>query len=371
MTARICIVLHSDEFGGGIQHRRATLARAWAEAGHEVTVACLKRPASSPISFAVPTVHLSLWSGRNAGLPFFASAPLTRFLRQRPFDAVLTGEPACVVTSRIAADLSRSSSRWYVSLHNPFPQTPSLPGFVDVAVQAALRRGLSYALSRADGVLSISHGVQRSYLSQLPHLNVPTSVIHNPVITDEALIDQRRRSSSPPRHDDRRRVIAVGRLHHQKGFDLLLDAVARCATSFDLVIYGEGPARADLQAQIDRLNLSDRVFLPGPDPDIFGRMLEANLFVLPSRWEGLGNVIVEALAAHLPIVAFRCPGGVEEVLEGGNHGTLIRPGDVAELASAIDEHIRKPRHPNDRWRDFTVRRIAPAYLRFMGIEPNA
>jgi glycosyltransferase involved in cell wall biosynthesis len=137
---------------------------------------------------------------------------------------------------------------------------------------------------------------------------------------------------------DGRIVGAVGRLVPQKGFDLLIDAFARVASSIPewrLVIWGEGPERAALEAQRDRLGLSDRVSLPGITHRPGEWIAQSDLFVLSSRFEGWGIVVGEAMAGGLPVISFNCHWGPAEMIEQGRSGILVPDGDVSALGEAI------------------------------------
>ncbi|TPI50679.1 MULTISPECIES: glycosyltransferase family 4 protein [unclassified Mesorhizobium] len=157
----------------------------------------------------------------------------------------------------------------------------------------------------------------------------PCEVIGNPCEATDAYKDH---------GNEMFRLVAVGRLVEQKGFDTLIKAFAKITTEFPawaLTIFGEGPDRVLLQRQIDALDLEDRVKLAGitERPGEWAR--DASLFVLPSRYEGFPNVLIEAMAAGLPVVATDCDFGPSEIIEPGVSGLLVPVDDVAELASAM------------------------------------
>ncbi|MBK5571335.1 MAG: glycosyltransferase family 4 protein [Ensifer sp. SSB1] len=135
-------------------------------------------------------------------------------------------------------------------------------------------------------------------------------------------------------------LTAVGRLTRQKGFDLLLEAFARIADQhpdWKLVIWGEGEARWELEAQRDALGLSNRVEMPGLTPRP-GLWLEtADAFVLSSRYEGWGIVLLEAMAAGLPVVSFACDWGPTDMIADGEDGILVPNGDITALADALSD----------------------------------
>lgn len=139
-------------------------------------------------------------------------------------------------------------------------------------------------------------------------------------------------------------VVAAGRLHQQKGFDVLIRAFARVRQSMPckLIILGEGPLRQELEQLIASLNLTDAAQLVGFQENPYGYMARAAVFVLSSRYEGFGNVLVEALALGKPVVSTRCPVGPEEILEEGKTGILVAPDDESSLAEGIMKVLNDP-----------------------------
>lgn len=156
------------------------------------------------------------------------------------------------------------------------------------------------------------------------------------------------------------RLLAVGRLVRQKGFDVLLTGLARLRhLPWSLIILGEGSEREALQLQIKSLNLDARVSLAGYVDNPFVFMKTADLLVCPSRAEGLGRVLIEALTLGTPIIATNCPGGPAEVLEEGKLGCLVPVSDSAALAGAIEKAITddKPRAPTPSLQRFDAHRV--------------
>jgi len=137
-------------------------------------------------------------------------------------------------------------------------------------------------------------------------------------------------------------VLAAGRLTFQKGFDLLIEAfvpVAERYPDWRLQILGDGPRREELQQQVHALGLTDVVELRPSTREIGQEMARAGLFVLSSRFEGFGRVVLESLSKALPVVSFDCPRGPGEILTPGLDGLLVPPEDVGALSAAILELI--------------------------------
>jgi len=161
-----------------------------------------------------------------------------------------------------------------------------------------------------------------------------------------------------------RLFLAVGRLARQKRFDLLIDAFARGARPADrLAIVGDGPWRRRLEARAARRGIADRVMLPGHRGELVPWFAHADALVMSSDYEGLPAVLVEALAAGLPVISTRSSPGVAVLLDDGL-GRLVAPGDVAALAAAIaaDLPAQQAEAAQARAAAFRIERAGPAWL---------
>lgn len=191
--------------------------------------------------------------------------------------------------------------------------------------------------------------------------------IHNPVDTMRL-----RRLAGPAttRHRepaDRIELVAAGRLVPQKGFDLLLDAIALCADPrLRLTILGEGPLREALSARAAAHGLAGRVRFAGFVPNPYTAFAAADAFVLSSRFEGLPNVVLEALACGTPVIAVPAPGGVTEIARQAGGVRVAASVDARALADAITRFTegRDPPPPIDL-SAFEPRRIVARYESLM------
>ena len=161
--------------------------------------------------------------------------------------------------------------------------------------------------------------------------------------------------------------ICIGRLTFQKGYDLLIQSLRHVTTRFKLDIYGDGPDRLYLQSLINDYELGDRVVLRGFTKFPHDRMREADALLLPSRFEGLPNVVLEAHCLGLPVIAFNGPGGTGEIIKSGVNGYLVAPYDCDGLANAISTFSRESfvteRIALEARQKFHIDRIAAQYER--------
>lgn len=172
-----------------------------------------------------------------------------------------------------------------------------------------------------------------------------------------------------------RHFVAMGRLAHQKGFDLLLDAFARTESrhrGWRLTILGEGPLRPDLEKQARVLGIDGEVSFPGLVASPWDRLRRHAVFVFSSRYEGFGLALVEAMACGLACVSFDCPSGPADILSDGVDGRVVPPGDVDALARSMDQVASDPSLRRRlgaaaavRAKDFEPEVVARQYLRVL------
>ncbi len=204
------------------------------------------------------------------------------------------------------------------------------------------RLALRWLYPLADQVTTISHGIAAE-LSDVCHLPPrKIRVIPNPVDLERITKLAGVRPEHPWFSGTVPVVVAVGRLHPQKGFESLVRAFAavRRETAAKLLILGEGPLRPQIEQLAGNLGLESDVALPGFQDNPYGYMAHATVFVLSSLYEGFGNVLVEALALGVPVISTRCPVGPEEILSDGHTGILVPPADEDALAQAILRVLR-------------------------------
>src|SRR5262249_10461174 len=205
----------------------------------------------------------------------------------------------------------------------------------------ALRWRATELVYRApDRVVTISNGVADGLVRDFGVPRDRVRGVHNPV--EGARGSQHAQATGSFRVPSPF-IIGCGRLHRQKGFDLLLRAVARLGDAdLAVVILGEGPERGSLEALARELGLGARLAMPGFVENPWAWIGRASVFVLPSRWEGFASVLVEAMACGTPVVAADCDYGPREILHDGKNGLLVRRDDAMGLGQAIQPDLSVP-----------------------------
>ena len=198
------------------------------------------------------------------------------------------------------------------------------------------RQSISYLYGAADGIVCNSEANRRQFEGIFRHLGDRVVAISNPVDIAEILRLAREGESGEEMPGDLPWVVGMGRLSPEKGFDLLVRAAGLVRTPFRLLILGEGKEEKALQDLARHLGISGRVVFAGFRRNPYPFLGKASIFVLPSRYEGFPNALVEAMVLGVPCVATRCPTGPEEILTDGVNGMLVPMEDATTLAETID-----------------------------------
>ena len=197
---------------------------------------------------------------------------------------------------------------------------------------------------RLDGALAVSEALAARFRGTfLRGPSPPTRLLPNPVSLAD--LDRGARSLSEGPSGPELSIAATGRLVPDKGFDLLLRALALLGGDvppWRLAILGEGPEREALEALSRALDLDHRVTFLGYRENPFPILDRCDLFVLPSRIEAQPLALLEAMALGRPVVATDCPLGLSEVVEDGRSGLLVPPEDPPALAGAVRRLLLSP-----------------------------
>lgn len=329
--AKISIVLH-DLRGGGAEKMMVRLANQLAEDGDQVEMILLTAGGVNKpfLNQSVTLVEL------NSTRTLSAFSPLRKHLKDSKPDGILAAlTHVNVITSIVCASLGWLP-RLSVSERNTFS--------LDRKVNNGLVMKATYAIAPfiyrllPNPVIAVSKGVADDLVACSVVRQQDVSTASNPVITTQTLNAAKQDAKHPwLTNKEHKTIVAVGRLSDQKGFDMLIDAFSMVSKQFKarLVIFGEGELRAPLQSQIDRLKLTEYVDLAGYTENPIAEIKQADLFVLSSRFEGSPNVLVEAMSVGCKVIAFDCPSGPMETLQGGDVAPLVECKNVTVLAQTM------------------------------------
>lgn len=189
----------------------------------------------------------------------------------------------------------------------------------------------------SQGIVAVSDLTRQKSLDEGIHSEKITVIPNGIVPVDLSGFDRDEIRKEMGFEEDDLVLISVGRLVYQKAHEYLVSAmpaVLKGAPNTKVAVCGDGVLRADLEKQIRYLRLEKAINLLGVQPNVTKYLAAADVFVLPSRWEGLPIALLEAMSAGLPIIATRVE-GVDEVVQEGVHGILVKPESAEELAKAI------------------------------------
>lgn len=157
------------------------------------------------------------------------------------------------------------------------------------------------------------------------------------------------------------RLLAAGRFTTQKGFDLLIEALALCKRpGLELTILGDGPLRPEIEALAEHKGLKDKVHFAGFQENPYTYFRESDAFVLSSRYEGFPNVVLEALACELPVISTPAS-GVPEILEGVAGCSLVDDVSAESLARGFERFVKGVRVPADAVTPYEITTIMRRY----------
>ncbi len=339
------LIFHVPTLGGGGAERVFVLmANALAARGHHVTLftwnaegpnAALRSDTVHLVDLGIPVIGGGFGKPRTL-MGLWRSARFYR--RQRP-DAVFSGPEFANLATALALNLALSPAKFFPSFH----AAASIPSS-DFGSKVAARLAALIA-ARATKLIAVSAGIGRDLDARgVPERKI--AVIHNPLppgIHDGAVRSYPWQSALAALGQGPV-IVTAGRLTAVKDHRTLLRAFARlrAARPARLVIFGDGPLKPELVAEAERLGIQGSTLFPGYVNDPAACYAVADLFALSSVSEGFGNVLIEAMAAGVPVVSTDAPHGPREILENGALGPLVPVGDDVALADAIASTLDAP-----------------------------
>jgi len=350
--------------GGGVERSMLTLADCFVRQGFEVDLLLVSAegPYLEEVTPGIKTVDFK------ASRVFFSIFPLARYLRQEKPAALLSAMSHVNIAAVSAKKLSAVPVRLVLSERVHLSRASQNSRFLKGRLMPFM---VKFFYKGADLIVAISRGVKDDLLKRANLPEHKVRVIYNPVVTGEMI----KKAEEPVEHNWFRDsnipvILGVGRLSKQKEFATLIRAFKHVLEKrpAKLVILGEGEERANLNHLIASLDLCDHVCMPGFKANPYAYMSKASLFVLSSSWEGLGNVLIQAMACGCPVISTDCPSGPAEILDNGKYAPLIPVGDVEALAQAIINVLQAPPDPEalrERASFYSAEDISRQYLELL------
>jgi glycosyltransferase involved in cell wall biosynthesis len=365
-TPRIAVFAATSGHSG-VDRILSNLIGQWASWGLRVDLLKVRRHGPTLVDIPAGVRCIDLGSAHvNSALP-----GLVRYLRREQPQALLSDKDRVNRIAILARALSRSQTRLVVRLGTTVSVNLASRRFTERWLQQI---SIRYLYRLADKILVPSFGVAVDLRDQLGVDGARIEVAPSPVVSPRFLelasasVDHPwLQPAEPPV------LLGAGELGARKDFATLIRAFAsvRATRPCRLIILGRGRQRETLLALARELGVADSVDLPGFVANPYAFMKHAALFALTSRWEGLGLVIVEALACGTPVVSTDCPSGPREILEPCCPEQLAPVGDHAALAQIISrtlDHAPTKGRLIERANAFSVASSAHAYLQALGIK---
>ncbi|WP_084191315.1 glycosyltransferase [Algiphilus aromaticivorans] len=356
---------------GGQERMRLQLARVWREHGFDVDI--VVGWAQGDVRHLVPK-DCQLFEVARFGRILFPFGLLWYFITRKPSHVVCAGYDAVTVCLLMWRFL-RFKAPLLVSIHSHTSiALRARLGFKGRIVEPLFRWLIRDAARHVRGVIAVSNGVAEDLIMIAPMLAEKVHIVPNPVVSMETARLSREACNNVPVRAGVPWIVFVGRLVPVKNVRLLIAAFSKLPKSkpVELVIVGEGAELPHLQCEVSTRKLCHRVHFVGVQNNPLPWMREASLLVLPSSYEGFGNVLVEAMACGTQVVAADCPSGPREILAGGKYGQLFPVGDVAALTEAIQQSLDRrfrvaPEHLIARAANYSSDSVGRRYLDILGV----
>ena len=232
-----------------------------------------------------------------------------------------------------------------------------------------------FITSQFDTIMAVSSGTARGVERMNRLTNNTVKVVYNPVI-DNLYYQKLSNEPTHPWLTDKTvpTFVAAGAHSAIKNHFLLFEAIkiVRQETPVRLVLFGKGNLTDDYSKWIEHNNLSDSIAMAQHSDQLPAEIKASDGFIISSTMESFSLVLVEALAAGVPVISTNCPYGPPELLNQGEFGVLVPVNDAQALANAIINQIKSPRKPAPResWEPFTVENVVTAYEKALGLTKN-
>ena len=332
---KVAFLLHALTGGGAEKVVTRILRHLDRERFHPLLILIEKKGyLIEEIPIDVPVLDCGRYDG---GGPWKWMWKLKGFIREQRPDVLLSFLWFSNVIAVLARYLSGTDTRLILS------ERSTVIGSREGLFQETLRRiAIRFLYRSAEKIVVNADGIHSQFTGYFRFPAERVRTIHNPLDMETILVQSAAELDRIPAGTGSAIIVAMGRFSREKGFDLLIRAIARIRAPAKLLLLGEGREEKKLRRLVEELGVSDRVEFLGFRKNPYPVLRGATLFVLPSRYEGFPNGLAEAMALGVPCVATRCKTGPEEIIADGENGLLVPVEDPDAMAGAIDRLIGDP-----------------------------
>ncbi len=350
--------------GGGAERVFVNLANEFSNRGLNVDLILTEKvgPYIQNLSREINIVDL------NSKRALSSLFPLIKYIKKEEIDVLISALPHLNIITILANTFSLNKVKVIVTEHNYFSEEQKSVSFLKRVITKLF---IKLIYGKAKAVVAVSQGVADDLVENISIKRSNLYVIYNPINIEIISKESKKEVEHKWLKNKKRPVIlSVGRLTKQKDFPTLIKAFAKLREKKEikLIILGEGEDREKLEILIKELKLENDINMRGFVDNPYSYMLNSDVFVLSSIYEGFGNVLVEAMACGTPIVSTDCLSGPAEILENGEYGRLVPVGDINALVRAIKETLKNPidkKIIQERAKYFSTENAVEKYLKLI------
>lgn len=361
--AKILFIL-DDLSGGGAERVFVNIANGFADTN--ITVEFLlgekKGVYLNQLNSAIPINEV----GGKTLFKYLTAFP--RILRQNNYTHIFTASHYASSAAIIAKKITRKPAKIYLTHHYSHPALRSVKYFKGDVILKLIH---FFITPHADKIIAVSKG-SLEWLRKFSHHKLRQGTfIYNPVFDNNIYTLAAEQVNFPIEVKDKIMLLTVGRLSEQKDHLTLIKAFGIFKQTHGnavLFIIGTGPLQSMLQNYINNKGLADCIFLMGFQANPYKWIVNCDVFILSSIYEGFGNVIVEAMALGKTIVSTDCPSGPAEILQDGALGYLCPVNDPVSMSASIEKALQKPVDANiltQSANQYTINEIVKKYIEIL------
>ena len=331
------VVILPNLNNGGAERSHIYIANEWIKLGYQVVFILMEKKGNliPLISKEIQIINLKENRLRNIIIP------LTKLLYKNQFDIIVAPMWPITIISVISWYLSLKKGKLFLVDHNPIIKKWANDFKINWSL---VKFSIKLTYNRVSGIISVSSGIKEDILKIISMEKNKLQVIYNPINNHSIPYKKNQKEKIKIFGNLKHNIVSTGSLKKSKDYITLIKAVNFLINrniEINLNIIGEGEEKENLDKLIKKNNLSQNIKLLGYIEDPFPYLINADLYVSSSIYDGLPLSMIEALVSKIPIVSTDCESGPREILKNGKYGTLVPIKDYKSLAFEIENVLTK------------------------------